>query len=56
MRELRCRDAGFDCDAVVRGESDEDVLSQTGPHAQQVHGVEVTPELQQQLAGLIHDA
>jgi predicted small metal-binding protein len=56
MRELRCRDAGFECDAVVRGESDEEIFAQAGPHAEQVHGVSVTPELQAQLAGLIHDA
>jgi len=56
MRELRCRDAGFDCDAVVQGESDNEVFAQAAPHAEQVHGLTVTPELQQQLAGLIHDA
>ena len=56
MRELRCSDAGFECDAVVQGESDADVFAQAGPHAEQVHGLTVTPELQQQLAGLIHDA
>ena len=56
MRELRCRDAGFDCDAVVQGESDDEIFAQAGTHAKQEHGVEVTPELQQQLAGLIHDA
>lgn len=49
MRELRCRDAGFDCDAVARGETDEDVFAQAGPHAQQEHGIEVTAELKQQL-------
>jgi predicted small metal-binding protein len=56
MRELRCRDAEFDCDAVVRGETDEEIFAQAGPHAKQAHDVDVTPELQQQLAGLIHDA
>lgn len=56
MRELRCRDAGFDCDAVVHGESDDEIFAQAAPHAEQVHGVQVTPEMKQQLAGLIHDA
>lgn len=55
MRELRCRDAGFDCDAVVQGESDEEIFAQAGPHAQQEHGVEVTPEMKGQLAALIHE-
>ena len=56
MRELRCRDAGFDCDAVVQGESDDAVFAQAAPHVEQVHGGQVTPEMKQQLAGLIHDA
>ena len=56
MRELHCKDAGFDCDAVVRGDSDEDVLAQVAPHAKDVHSLDVTPELRDQLAGLIHDA
>jgi predicted small metal-binding protein len=35
MKQLVCRDAGFDCDAVVRAETDEDVLAQVRPHAQE---------------------
>ena len=56
MRELQCRDAGFDCDAVVREETDEEVMAQVRSHAQQVHGVEVTPEMEQQLSGLVRQA
>jgi predicted small metal-binding protein len=56
MRELRCRDAGFDCDTVVHGESDDEIFAQAAPHAEQAHGVQVTPEMKQQLANLIHDA
>ena len=25
MKELKCRDAGFDCDAVVRADSEDEV-------------------------------
>jgi predicted small metal-binding protein len=53
MREFHCRDAGFDCDAVVRGESDEEVLDQVGHHAQDVHHVEVTSDMRDQLAGSV---
>jgi predicted small metal-binding protein len=56
VKELRCRDAGFDCDAVVHGGSEEEVLAQVRPHAEEVHGVEVTPDMERQLAGLVHDA
>jgi len=55
MKELHCRDAGFDCDAVVRGESLEDVLAQTGPHAKEVHGVEVTPEMAEAIATTVRE-
>jgi predicted small metal-binding protein len=55
VKELRCRDAGFDCDAVVTGQSTEEVLQQVGPHARDVHGVQVTPELEHHLSGLVSD-
>jgi predicted small metal-binding protein len=55
MRELRCRDIGFDCNAVVHAETDEEILAIAAEHAKQVHDVEVTPEQAQQIATLIHD-
>jgi predicted small metal-binding protein len=55
MKELRCRDIGFDCDAVVHAETTEDVLAQAAAHAKQVHNVEVTAEQAKQIATLIHD-
>lgn len=55
MRQLRCADAGFECDAVVTGESDEEVLAQVGPHAEQVHGTQVTTEMAEQARGKITD-
>jgi predicted small metal-binding protein len=56
MKELKCRDAGFDCDGVIQGESVDDVLAQAGPHAKEVHGVDVTPEMAGQLRTLVRDA
>ena len=48
MKKLNCRDLGFECDQVVKAESEEEILTQAAAHAQQVHGVkEVTPELVQ---------
>lgn len=55
MRELQCRDAGFDCDAVVRGESDEDILTQAGPHVRDAHGLDVTPEMAEAIRGKVRD-
>lgn len=45
MKELRCRDLGFDCDAVVQVETEEELLKQVAAHAKAVHGVKVTPEI-----------
>lgn len=55
MKTLHCSDAGFDCDAVVTAKTEEEVLQQAAVHAQQVHGVTVTPEMAQQIKGLIKD-
>jgi predicted small metal-binding protein len=40
MKELRCRELGFDCEGVVRAESEEEVLRQAAEHARAAHGVE----------------
>jgi predicted small metal-binding protein len=50
---LHCRDAGFDCDATVRGESTQDILDQVRPHAAQAHQVVVDEPMAEQLEGLI---
>jgi predicted small metal-binding protein len=52
---LHCRDAGFDCDAVVQGDTVEEVLSQVRPHAADVHGVNVDTGMEDQLKPLIAD-
>ncbi len=55
MKELKCRDAGFDCDAVVHGNSVEEVMAQVRPHAKDVHQVDVTPDMEKQLSGVVRD-
>ncbi len=55
MKQLKSADAGFDCDAVVTADSTEEIMAQVGPHAKAAHGVDVTPEMEQQLAGLIKE-
>jgi predicted small metal-binding protein len=55
MKALRCRDVGFDCEAVVRAESEEEILQQVGEHASAVHDVDVTPEMAEQVKRLIQD-
>jgi predicted small metal-binding protein len=55
MKTLHCRDAGFNCEGVIRATSEEEVLNQAAKHAQDVHGVSVTPEMADQLKTLIRD-
>lgn len=37
---LRCRDVGFDCDAVVRADTEDEILQQVAVHAKRDHGLE----------------
>lgn len=55
MKTLHCRDAGFDCNGVIRANTEEEVLKQAAQHALEVHSVTVTPELAEQLKTLIKD-
>ena len=55
MKTLRCREAGFNCDKEIHAATEEEVLSQAAEHAEKEHNVQVTPELAQQIRGLIKD-
>lgn len=53
MKTLKCRDAGFDCDAEIRASTEDQVLAQAAVHAQTAHQVSVTPEMAAQIKTLI---
>ncbi|MFK5633745.1 DUF1059 domain-containing protein [Ornithinimicrobium sp. LYQ103] len=59
MKELRCRDVGFDCDGVVAGETEYDVLTQAASHAQEVHSMTEDqvndPDFASQVSAQVHD-
>ena len=55
MKTLHCSDAGFDCQGVIQAATEEEVLTQAAKHAQEVHGVQVTPEMADQLRTLIKE-
>lgn len=43
---IHCRDVGFDCDGVIRAETEEEALNMAAEHAKSVHGLkDVTPEV-----------
>ena len=50
MKTLSCREAGFECDHVVKGENEEEVIRNGGEHAMKAHGMkaeDITPEMKQ---------
>ncbi len=55
-KEICCADVGMDCDFVTKAETQEELMQKVVRHAQEVHGItEITPELQQKVAGAIRD-
>jgi predicted small metal-binding protein len=53
---LACREAGFDCSHVIKGNTEEETLQQAARHAQETHGMQaqdITPELTGKLRSLI---
>lgn len=58
-KELRCQEVGFDCDEVVRGETEDEVMQKASQHGMQVHGMQesdMTPELTDRVRTLIRNA
>jgi predicted small metal-binding protein len=56
-KELNCRDVGFDCEGVIRADSEEEVVAQATMHAREVHGLQqVDAETEQKIRSVIHDA
>ena len=53
---VRCRDVGFDCDGVVRAETEEEALKQVAAHAKSVHNIEtVPPEVVEKVKKVMRD-
>jgi predicted small metal-binding protein len=59
MKKLACRDVGLDCDFVVEGLSEEEVLNKAQQHAYEVHAIkpeEMTSEMKVKIQENICDA
>ena len=57
MRELRCADAGLNCEGVIRADNDEEVMQQAASHVSAKHPDLVLDQpTQEQIRSLIHDA
>lgn len=59
MKTLTCKDAGFDCDIVIKGDTEDELMANAGEHAMKEHDIkpgDMTPELKQKLRGLIRNS
>jgi predicted small metal-binding protein len=59
MKTINCREAGFDCDYVVRGQTEEEVMKNGVEHAMKDHGMkeeDITPEMKQKIRGVIRSS
>ncbi len=53
---LRCKDVGFDCDGVIRAETEEEVLKMAAEHAQSAHNLnELSDEVVEKVRSAICD-
>jgi predicted small metal-binding protein len=56
MKVVNCRDVGFDCEGVVRAETEQEVLEQVAAHAKAVHNIEtVPPEVVEKVRQVMRD-
>ena len=51
---VHCRDIAFDCDGIVKAETEDDQLQQMAEHVQTAHGLEkVTDEIVAKVTSVI---
>jgi predicted small metal-binding protein len=59
MKTINCREAGFDCDYIVKGETEQEVMQNGTEHAMNAHGMkqeEITPQMKEKIRGLIRSS
>ena len=59
MKSLTCRDAGFDCAAVIKGDTEDEIMQKAGEHASKEHNIkeeDMTPEMKQKIKALIRSS
>lgn len=59
MKTINCREAGFECDHVVKGETEEEVMKNGMEHAKKDHNMkeeDITPEMKQKIRSIIRSS
>jgi predicted small metal-binding protein len=57
MKRLGCRDIGLDCDYIIKGETEEDIIKNAVQHAWEIHAIkpeEMTSEMKVRIKDNIH--
>lgn len=53
---VNCRDVGFDCEGVIRADTEEEALKLVDEHAKEVHGMqEISPEVVDKVRSVMQD-
>ena len=53
---IHCNDAGFECEGVLKADSEEEVLKMAAEHAKKIHGVsQLSDEMVQKVKAIIRD-
>ena len=58
MKTISCREAGFECDWIVKGQTEEEVIKNAAEHAIKEHGAkseDITPEMKEKIRALVRD-
>ena len=58
MKRLTCRDVGLDCEFVMDGSTEEDILNKANDHAWKVHAIkpeEMTSEMKVKIRNSIKE-
>lgn len=56
MKSLNCREVGFDCPTVIKGNTEGEVIQKAKEHASSTHNIkpeDMSPEMQHKIMGLI---
>ena len=55
-KTLACKDVGVNCDEVIHGKSEAEIMQKAAEHAKGCHqGIKITPELAAKLKAAIRD-
>lgn len=56
MKSLKCRDVGTDCDHVITGENEAEIMKKAAEHGRTEHGMkELSEELKSKIRPMIKD-